>query len=296
MKLSSKGKAIALEQMQPVILLGMHRSGTSLVARLLMDIGIYLGNRLEENAESTHFQWLNHFIFAAAGARWSHIEPLVQVMQSPEFVERQALATRRHLLRDNPFLNRYFGLVGFLGSHLPKAVSQDNAFSWGWKDPRNTLTFPIWRRIFPQARFVQIVRNGIDVAISINRRTLRQKGQWLKPDYYSPATLNLDYCFRLWEKYILFALKHKNLIPSEQYLEMRYEALLLEPQEQLRRLVNFLDYPVQESLLSTTCEQVNQSHLQHSGYAVNDRNGIQTLASSPLMQQLGYIPSRITND
>src|SRR5690606_33596327 len=32
---------------------------------------------------------------------------------------------------------------------------------WAWKDPRTSLTLPIWREVFPRAQVVHIIRNGI---------------------------------------------------------------------------------------------------------------------------------------
>lgn len=295
--LLSKRQDFQLRQMQPVIMLGMHRSGTSLLACLLMDVGINMGRLLSMDAEDIYFQRLNHRIFADAGAKWSHVDPILQAMRSQEFVERQTNAMRRALLRDKSLLNRSVSIVGLFGHHLWEAAYQNNSLLWGWKDPRTTITFPIWIRVFPCARCVCVIRNGIDVAISLNRRAKKQQRKWrnrlpgmrqLLPLTYSPITHEFDYCFRLWETYVSFALDHKHLIPSDQYLEVRYEDLLTEPQDQLRRLVDFLDYSVKDDVLFAACEQVDQSRLNNSSYAATYRDEIMALASSPLMRQLGY--------
>ncbi len=31
--------------------------------------------------------------------------------------------------------------------------------AWGWKDPRNTFTLPMWLSIFPKARVLHVLRN-----------------------------------------------------------------------------------------------------------------------------------------
>jgi len=49
-------------QHQPVILLGMHRSGTSLVARLLDELGLFQGAELQDDHESTHFLAVNELL------------------------------------------------------------------------------------------------------------------------------------------------------------------------------------------------------------------------------------------
>jgi hypothetical protein len=45
--------------------------------------------------------------------------------------------------------------------------------AWGWKDPRNSITLPVWLKLFPDARVIHIVRNGVDVAESLYRRQQR---------------------------------------------------------------------------------------------------------------------------
>jgi hypothetical protein len=44
---------------QPVIILGMHRSGTSMVSELLDQLGLFVGRELQDDHESTYFLDLN---------------------------------------------------------------------------------------------------------------------------------------------------------------------------------------------------------------------------------------------
>jgi hypothetical protein len=43
------------------------------------------------------------------------------------------------------------------------------------KSPRNSLKIPFIRKIFPQARFIHILRDGRDVTLSINKEWMRRK-------------------------------------------------------------------------------------------------------------------------
>ncbi len=280
-----------LRDMQPIILLGMHRSGTSLATRLMRDLGIHMGSWLSRDAESVFFQRLNRRIFAAADVRWGVVEPLVEAMRSDAFVERQAEAMQQALLTDRHILKRGVGVARYFGSDLWEAVRQGHSIPWGWKDPRTTITFPIWVRVFPNARLVHILRNGIDVAISTHRRSEKQqrklRNRLFRLDY-SPATLNFDYCFQLWETYVSFVLEHKDVVPPERYFEMRYEDLLKDPHDELQRLLHFAGHSVPEESLVAVCDQINQSRLDNSALAINYRDVIPSLAKSPTMQRLDY--------
>lgn len=287
----SRGYESQVRRMQPLILVGMHRSGTSLMVRLLADVGVHMGTWLSRDAEAVHFQKLNRRIYAAAGAKWATVDGLLQEMASEDFVARQTELTRRRLFDRGPFPRQGSLVSGFFGKQLWGRIQRGDAFSWGWKDPRTSLTLPIWLRIFPQARCVHVLRNGIDVAISIHRRSKKQRRKVrnrLFPLDYSPVTLDFAYGFRLWETYVCRILEYRDLLPAGRYMEVRYEELLEAPEEQLRRLVVFLEHRASDDELSAACRGVDKSRLDNSRYAMDYQAEIQALRASSLMKRLGY--------
>jgi hypothetical protein len=155
-------------------------------------------------------------------------------------------------------------------------------------------------QLFPNARLVHIIRNGVDVAISLHRRWHRRRREfWQSPLsirgyrrlYYLLSSYNvreLGYCFHLWEEHVAFALEHKTRVPTNQYCEVRYENLVNEPQAQLRRVLDFLDIPTGEDILRASCERVVRSHYDNSRYAADYPDVLRAMVLSPLMQQLGY--------
>lgn len=280
-----------IRQMKPLILYGMHRSGTSLTVRLLADVGIHMGTWLSRDAEAVHFQRLNRRIYAAAGSTWADIDGLLHEMRSEAFVAHQIELTLRRLFGCSSHVCKRPVIAGFFGRMLWAKIRQGDAVTWGWKDPRTTLTLPVWQRVFPHARYVHVLRNGIDVAISIHRRSRKQQRKLrnrLFPLDYSPATLDFGYSFRLWEAYVSRALEYQQLLPPEQCLEMHYEDLLEEPEVQLRRLLGFLEYPVGRDRLAAACRQVDRNRLDNTHYASSYETEIQNLRTRPLMKRLGY--------
>jgi hypothetical protein len=288
---TSKSLEQKIRQMQPLIIIGMHRSGTSLAVRLLKDLGIHMGSALSRDAEAIHFQKINRRIYNSAGSHWGSVHSLIDKMSSNKFNQRSAKMVLSVLFPKRGALNWNKGISDFFGPDLWEAVSKDCQVWWGWKDPRTSITFPIWQRVFPQARFLHILRNGIDVAVSIHRRSLKQSRKIWKRIYpldYSPLTLDFGYCFSLWEQHINFIQENKGVIPSHQYLEVRYEDLLKNPQENLRKIAQYLKFPIEEKSLTKVCQQVNRSRLVNTEYTRSYREEIPELAAHPLMQQLGY--------
>jgi len=282
---------VQLRQSQPLIILGMHRSGTSLAVRLLTGVGLHLGSHLSRDAEAVFFQKLNRRIFQAVGVKWGYIDPLIEAMGSQEFIDEQTQIMLRALFKEKNLLRREIKISEFFGPILWKDIKQNTLPHWGWKDPRTTITFPIWLRIFPKAKVLHMLRNGIDVAISTHRRSLKQQRSFIKRTFpldYNPITLDFDYCFQLWEAYVTFVLENKHLISDDHYLEIRYEALLSNPEKQLRLITDFMGYPVQDGDLNAVIKQVDQGRLNNSKFAANYQQQIPTLALNSLMQQLGY--------
>jgi hypothetical protein len=280
-----------LQNSQPLIILGMHRSGTSLAVRLLTGLGLHMGNHLSRDAEAVFFQKLNRQIFNTVGVKWGFIDPLVACMKSEQFIKDQTQFLHHKLFRTKRVLSKEIKISEFFGPALWEDVNQNKINPWGWKDPRSTITFPIWMRIFPQAKVLHLLRNGIDVAISTHRRSQKQQRNIIKRTFpldYEPVTLDFNYCFNLWESYVAFVLENKNLIPDEQYLEMRYEDLLSEPEKQLCLIADYIAFPIQENQLKEVVKQVDKSRLDNSKHAAFYQAQIPALASTPLMHKLGY--------
>ena len=132
-----------------VIVLGMHRSGTSLVAGSLEAAGLYLGevnnaatyNR-KGNKENESIRDLNDRLLARAGAAWN-TPPTGQVAWSPADEEYA-----RSLVKP------------YLESRRP----------WGFKDPRSIWTVEGWLRIVPNARPLGVFRHPSHVVRSLGAR------------------------------------------------------------------------------------------------------------------------------
>jgi hypothetical protein len=140
----------------PVCVAGMHRSGTSLVARLLAESGVYCGPPEElvapapDNAEgfweNIRFLRLNDEVLARLGGSWDRPPPMPPGWASDRRLSR--------LRRDAAAL-----VERFRGRE-----------PWFWKDPRNSLTLPFWREVIPDLRIVLCVRAPLEVVASLGRR------------------------------------------------------------------------------------------------------------------------------
>jgi hypothetical protein len=96
---------------------------------------------------------------------------------------------------------------------------------WGDKSPRYTLHLPFLDALFPTCQAVHVIRDGRDVVTSHRER-------WGYASAYK-ATAK-------WQRYIEAARAAGKLLGPDRFTEVRYEALVAEPEPELRRLIGFL--------------------------------------------------------
>ncbi len=231
----------------PVIVLGMHRSGTTLVARVLARLGVHMGWRQESNAEALFFLNLNNWLLRQSGAVWDRPEPMRDLLANPAV--RTLCREYLESVIAGPRTVSYWGnLTGLLGRGFARPDF------WGWKDPRNTYTLPLWRDIFPDCRVINVTRHGVDVARSLHlrmerrlevgrrlhdrRRRLYRFVQKKGGFTHSIRCGSLEGSFQLWLEYCRMA-RDVTADPELPVLELRYEDLLMDPTPHLAALAEF---------------------------------------------------------
>jgi hypothetical protein len=151
-----------LEPRRPLVMvLGMHRSGTSLCANFLTELGVDMAEAAGPSPANTRGHWersrindLHDELFALYGMRWtdaSHILGLPEGWQHGHGVERIGGA-----------------LVEYLAPILQRAACA------GFKDPRTARLMPLWdvvlERLHAEPRFIFCVRDPAQVARSLEAR------------------------------------------------------------------------------------------------------------------------------
>ncbi len=106
---------------------------------------------------------------------------------------------------------------------------------WADKTPDYIDHLPLLSSLFPEARFVHMIRDGRDVALS----TID-----LKRFHRRAAT-----CAHFWSRQVDGAMREGKRLGSDRYLELRYEDLLDDPEGELRRFCRFVDLPFDAAML-----------------------------------------------
>ena len=160
-----------------VLVLGMHRSGTSVATRLVNLLGPSTSSDLLGPTpwnprgiwESGSLIGCNDELLASTGHSWWYPPP------------------------DG---GRYDATTASLAAF---AVSARSAFDlvhpaapWVWKDPRTSLLVPFWRRVLGPVAGVLVYRHPLDVASSLQRRN----------------AMSRRFAVALWERYNRLILRH----------------------------------------------------------------------------------------
>lgn len=135
---------------QELIVAGFHRSGTSLLTRLLHAAGLFVGDGLIGAKDSNpfgHFEdraivQLHDAILADNGLTWQVSEPFLPVITRRRWSEMEAIVTERRVAHP----------------------------MWGFKDPRVCLFLPHWAGLMPNVKVVGVFRHPRDAVLSLERR------------------------------------------------------------------------------------------------------------------------------
>jgi hypothetical protein len=215
----------------PLCIAGMHRSGTSMIASLLHTCGLDLGpkkdflppapNNPEGFWESRSFLRLNDAILKELGGSWDH-------------PPRMDVAGWENEPRLHPLRKRAGELARRFAGREP----------WGWKDPRNCLTLPLWRKLLPKMKVLICVRNPLAVAESLRLRN--------GISYADSLELWLTY-----NRCVLAA------VPAESRLVTHCDTYLRDPSAELRRVLHWSGLSATEERMEQACQRIAPSLLHH---------------------------------
>lgn len=191
-----------------LVVLGMHRSGTSVLANVLNLMGAYFGPEgasTGANEENPRGFWerrdvrnLNDLVLHSVGCDWDRIAGF-RLKTLPRTTQASFESGAMKLLHE-------------MDAHKP----------WVLKEPRLCLLFPLWARYFETPICIHICRNPLEVAKSLQARN------------GIPITAGLA----LWEKYNLLALSASENFPR---IFVSHHQLITSPQLETGRVFDRLE-------------------------------------------------------
>jgi len=198
--------------LRPIVVLGMHRGGTSLVGDLIHRWGAYAGDEsklllADENNQQGYWEYIplinfNDSLLNSVGSTW---------LVPPGTEAEETLRAR--------------ALEAAYKQPAEQLVQEMKAGGkpWFWKDPRLTVLLPFWKRIWGEAIYVIAVRHPLEIAMSVRKRD------------HVPLSASL----LIWQQYMLQCLRHTE--DGKHRIFIKYENLLQSPLAECARLDAFLN-------------------------------------------------------
>ena len=193
------------------VVLGMHRSGTSVITRALQAAGVDLGNALVEAGEDNPrgfwedagVREINEELLKAFGLDWYSVPKVDAALLSGRLVQ--------------PLTERAVSL-------LQKRLS--NSMTWAFKDPRTARLLPFWKSVFTmvdvEPRWILALRHPGAVALSLADRN----------------GFTLEQGLLLWLMHMVDVLDN---VGDQAVLVIDFDTLIREPNETVGEMADFLN-------------------------------------------------------
>lgn len=182
----------------------------------------------------------------------------------------------------------------FVDAFADRYRGQRGRTRWAEKTPLNVLSFDWVLERFPQARLVHVVRDGRDVVCSMRQHPDRRWVDGVEVKELRPESV--DTYMRRWVRDTEAGIGRRG---DPHYIEVRYEDLVVDPEEVMRGLLEALDEPWLPGVL---VEKVPRGGKRaHAGsritttsvgrwredLSVDERRRVQSIGGS-LLERLGY--------
>ena len=224
-----------------VVVLGMHRSGTSVITKALECVGVELGNNLMEAAigdndlgffEDLEIVDFNDQLLAECNKNWYSSE----IIQNYDV---ENLIRRGYLIRAVEMMRRKL----------------NNKKCFGYKDPRTAKLLPFWSKVYEAANFdtyfILALRNPLNVIRSLQQRD----------------GIECEHAYYLWADYITSSLA---FLKNKKFIAIDYDNLLNDPRKVISQISEFLDMQLNLSALNIYEQQIIKKSLRHWSFTDSD--------------------------
>ncbi len=218
------------------VVLGMHKSGTTLVSQMLHYSGINMGEFDERLGYTDNNQFERHST-QEINRELLHgtlVPPMDYMLRRNRQPEYNAAGYRRN--KDSIALVRFRTLQKKLDNvdlqNLSAEVQKLNAAhnDWGFKDPRTCLTYPAWQRVLPDHHIVVVYRHYSQL---LKRYRINK--------YDLTRLYRVLYSWTLHNRAILSHIKSSNT-PA---IVISYEDMM-QGDGEFERLQHFINHPLQD--------------------------------------------------
>jgi hypothetical protein len=273
----------------PVFVLGSPRSGTTFLYNTILSSGNFAVYLAESNVFNQIVPAFGDLRSKANRAR------LMGAWLQSDYFKRTGLKadeTRAEILSDCRNAGDFLRIV------MERMAQNQGVERWAENTPNHLLQIPQIKATIPNALIIHIIRDGRDVAMSLNRLAEGGPGRRFSWDKDHGLLISGLY----WEWIVRNGRKHGRRLGPD-YLEVRFDELVQHPRETLKVLSEFIHHDLNyERIQQNAIGAVKKPNSAFNDSTGQDRSGpvgrwkglggveaerLQALLG-PLLQELGY--------
>lgn len=253
-----------IQSNSPIFLVGCPRSGTTLLQSILAahpDIASF--------RESKFFHYLLPEYEPrrrALGLVSRQLRPRLERYFRDELGRPEMLSRLPRIILRGYYTRNFIEIMYLMTQEQGKRIFLE-------KTPDHIYKINLIEKLVPRARFIHLVRNGVDVVASLSEITHKYPRPW-------GGEHTIDMCIDKWKRAI--AASYESRHKPNHYL-VQYEALVANPRPILENLCQFIGVEFHQAMLQDYRAMGEQLSLVHEGRAVR-QDGIQNATSQKFYQ------------
>jgi hypothetical protein len=193
------------QTIKSIIILGMHRSGTSMVAGVLARLGVNMGRELMPPNRGNPTGYYENMDFVK--------------------LNREILGHQDNSVLPIPSSQEIINKKDKFGEQIKKIIKKSQSSLWGWKDPRTCLTIELFLPFLTNPYFIICQRNPLAIARSLKKRD----------------GLSVEMGIKINEIYNQRITNFFQRNPELKRMFISYEKMVAEPEQAVRGIIQFID-------------------------------------------------------
>ncbi|MEO9824184.1 MAG: sulfotransferase [Paracoccaceae bacterium] len=267
----------------PVVIGGVGGSGTRAFCEMFLRGGYAMGDKLNASLDSNVLAPVINGTLNSVLARAGRVD--FSCADLPAAVI-------------DPVIGQTRGILDSFATAVPPGQTR-----WGMKQPRTILMLPIIEAVWPDFKFIHVIRDGRDMALSKNQNQVRFHYSALiegRPAAYSPSPfarfakalgikrrmpVGIDKSIRWWSKINSEAADWGEARGSRRYLRIKFEDLIMHPAEILGQVESFTGEDMPQDAIAHIIKPSSVGRARRTNSRIRQR--IEQLGA-PVLGKFGY--------